>query len=123
MSSTSKPLVDMCLYKNDGTPVWPPDDLKQSRVKSMDGDDGEWRVVTAEWCHVFNAEYAGENKNSLVKGYGRITALEKYPEVFYEFAFWDVPGYDMELPVDEQPQPFWDSRDVHWEHTWQNFHE
>ncbi len=87
-------VVDMRLYKDgDGTtPVYPPEDLEYGRVKSMDGDEGEWRLVAVEWCHVFgNAEYTDEDKkNSLVKGYGRVTVLEKYPqEVFHEFAFWD----------------------------------
>lgn len=125
----------MCLYADDGTttPIYPPDDLDYDRVKSTDHepDDGEWRLVTVEWGHVFNPLYAGNpyqlnnSSSSLVKGYGRITVLEKYPaEVFYEFAFWNIPTPNADLPADEeQPsiQPFWDSRDVHWEHTWQNY--
>ena len=122
-------LLDMCLYKKDSTdtPVYPPDDLDYDRVKSLDGDgDGEWRLVTVEWCHVFNNS---ENKNTQhkhstgrVKGYGRITVLEKHPsEVFYEFAFWNVPTPSADMPPDAD-EPFWDSRDVHWQHTWQAFH-
>ena len=133
--SMSLLLLDMCLYKDGttrSTPIYPPDDLDYDRVKSTDHepDDGEWRLVTVEWCHVFNNS---ENKNTQhkhsrrVKGYGRITVLEKHPsEVFYEFAFWNVPECNADMPpadADEQEQePFWDSRDVHWQHTWQAFH-
>ena len=60
---TSSLLLDMCLYKKDNTagdltPVYPPDDLDYDRVKSTDHepDDGEWRLVTVEWSHVFNSE-------------------------------------------------------------------
>ncbi len=83
---------------------------------------GDCRVV-----HVFNnnnnTQVTCESKK--VKGYGRITVLEKHPsEVFYEFAFWNVPECNMaDMPPDaDEQQPFWDSRDVHWQHTWQNFH-
>jgi len=114
-------LVDMCLYKDDGTPVYPPDDLEPDRVKSCEGDDGEWRLVTVQWPHVFSAADK-HNKDSLVKGYGRVTVLAQYPsEAYFEFAFWNVPAYDTELPADEQPLPDWEVRDVHWEHTWQDF--
>jgi hypothetical protein len=125
-------LLDMCLYKKDNntdTPVYPPDDLDYDRVKSLDDDsDGEWRLVTVEWSHVFNSENNNtqQHPHRRVKGYGRITVLEKHPsEVFYEFAFWNVPEHNADLPTsdaDEQEEPFWDSRDVHWQHTWQNFH-
>ena len=125
----------MCLYKDGttrSTPVYPPDDLDYDRMKSLDDEsDGEWRLVTVEYCHVFNKN---NNKNNTqqhrtgrVKGYGRITVLEKHPsEVFYEFAFWNVPECNADnMPpadADEQEQePFWDSRDVHWQHTWQNY--
>ena len=120
----------MCLYKGDSssTPVYPPDDLDYDRVKSLDQDDsdGEWRLVTVEWSHVFNSENnTQQHRTGRVKGYGRITVLEKHPsEVFYEFAFWNVPECNADMPpdADEQQEPFWDSRDVHWQHTWQNFH-
>lgn len=118
-------LLDMCLYKdNTDTPIYPPDDLDYDRVKSTDHepDDGEWRLVTVEWCHVFNSENNTQHPRR-VKGYGRITVLEKHPsEVFYEFAFWNVPEHNADLP-DEQEEPFWDSRDVHWQHTWQALHQ
>ena len=110
------PMMDMCLYKEDGTVVYPPEDLESDRMKSREDDDGEWRLVTVIWDHVFNKEYAGENENRLVKGYGRVTVLKNYPEQFYEFAFWYVPE-------DEDMQPCWEVRDVHWEHTWQDFYE
>ena len=119
----------MCLYKKDNntdTPVYPPDDLDYDRVKSLDDDsDGEWRLVTVEYCHVFNNNNNTQHPRR-VKGYGRITVLEKHPsEVFYEFAFWNVPEHNADLPTsdaDEQEEPFWDSRDVHWQHTWQALH-
>lgn len=126
MSSTAKAkhLLDMCQYKDDGTPVYPPEDLEYYRIKSTDGDDGEWRLVTVEWCHVFgNGKFESEYKDSLVKGYGRITFDDKHPEVFYEFAYWNKPDPNPDLPADEQPEPFWESAVVHWEHTWQNFVE
>lgn len=107
-------VVDMRLYEDESTtPVFPPEDLEYGRVKSGDGDgnegEGEWRLVTVVWWHVFR--YAGnldeDRKNSLAKGYGRVTVLEKYPqEVFHEFAFWDKDNKE------------WDSHDVHWEHSW-----
>jgi len=120
-------LLDMCLYKEntDLTPIYPPDDLDYDRVKSLDDDsDGEWRLVTVEWSHVFNSENNTQQHSQRVKGYGRITVLEKYPsEVFYEFAFWNVPTPNADLPPDaNNDEPFWDSRDVHWQHTWQALH-
>ena len=117
----------MCLYKGDSssTPVYPPDDLDYDRVKSLDNDsDGEWRLVTVEYCHVFNKNNNNNTQHTgRVKGYGRITVLEKHPsEVFYEFAFWNVPECNADMPPDAN-EPFWDSRDVHWQHTWQAFHQ
>ena len=127
--SMSLLLLDMCLYKDGttrSTPIYPPDDLDYDRVKSTDHepDDGEWRLVTVEWSHVFNSENNTQHTGR-VKGYGRITVLEKHPsEVFYEFAFWNVPTPNADLPPDaDEREPFWDSRDVHWQHTWQNFHQ
>ncbi len=110
----------MRLYEEDDgtTPVFPPEDLEYGRVKSKDGDEGEWRLVTVVWWHVFRyAENLDEDKkNSLVKGYGRVTVFEKYPqEVFHEFAFWDVPTTTTIRDYDPNG---WDSHDVHWEHTW-----
>ena len=101
----------MCLYKKDSTdtPVYPPDDLDYDRVKSLDQDDsdGEWRLVTVEYCHVFNSENNTQHTGR-VKGYGRITVLEKHPsEVFYEFAFWNVPAPSTDMP-DANNEPFWD---------------
>jgi hypothetical protein len=105
-------VVDMRLYEEDEdgkstTLVFPPEDLEYGRVKSKDEDgdeEGEWRLVTVVWWHVFRYE---DKDDSLVKGYGRVTVLEKYPqEVFHEFAFWDKDNNE------------WDSHDVHWEHSW-----
>jgi len=132
ISMTSLLLLDMCLYKKDNTgdltPIYPPDDLDYDRVKSLDDDsDGEWRLVTVEYCHVFNHNNKNntqQHRTGRVKGYGRITVLEKHPsEVFYEFAFWNVPECNADMPPDANEQePFWDSRDVHWQHTWQALH-
>lgn len=105
----------MCLYKDscEGC-VWPPEDLDFDRVKSLEGDQGEWRLVTVERCHVFGPDSDAGCAGCVVKGYGRVTVLAKYPsEVYYEFGFWNVP-----VDVDDDTEPYWDSRDVHWEHTW-----
>ena len=103
-------VVDMRLYEDDGkstTPVFPPEDLEYGRVKSKDEGEGEWRLVTVVWWHVFRDNNNEDKKNSLVKGYGRVTVLEKYPqEVYHEFAFWDKDNNE------------WDSHDMHWEHSW-----
>ena len=100
----------MRLYEDDGkstTPVFPPEDLEYGRVKSKDEGEGEWRLVTVVWWHVFRDNNNEDKKNSLVKGYGRVTVLEKYPqEVYHEFAFWDKDNNE------------WDSHDMHWEHSW-----
>ncbi len=118
-------VVDMCLYEDDrrSTPVFPPEDLEYGRVKSKDQGDnegeGEWRLVTVVWWHVFGNNEGctdEDKKNSLVKGYGRVTVLEKYPqEVFHEFAFWDAPTT---ATIKDYDPNGWDSHDVHWEHTW-----
>jgi hypothetical protein len=113
-------MKDMCLYGEDGTIVYPPDDLDDDRAID-DDEEGKWRLVTVEWGYVFNVQHADESKNSLVKGYGRVTVLKAFPqEQYYEFAYWDVPENNAGLPEDEQLEPGWGACDMQWPHTWQN---
>ena len=50
-------VVDMRLYEDGSeTLVFPPEDLDYGCVKSKDGDEGEWRLVTVVRWHVFRYE-------------------------------------------------------------------
>ncbi len=107
--------LDLCLYNDDDkTPVYPPDDLEDGRVKSLEEDLCEWRLATVESCHVLMTD-----ETKLVKGYGRVTVSKKYPDdEFYEFAYWNVPHC---YPDQPESQPEWEYADVHYQHVWQNF--